>query len=424
MLCVRAVPAGLISIIAFIHVAGLPAVVATTQLRSVIDASALYAAAGTELTHYDVQVDPPALLKRGAVDLPGNVQYAWPHPSGRFLYVAWSNGPPDQPHGLSTLAIDEQSGALAPLGMAVALRARSIHLTTDVDGTHVLVAYNAPSGVTVHALAGDGTVADEVVQPADLDRGVYAHQVRVHPSNRSVILVTRGNVAEAGKAEDPGALKIYDYRNGVLTNRASIAPAGGFGFQPRHVDFHPSGKWLFVSLEPQNTLQVFRELGGGLLGDRPIFTKASLPAPPVHREGLYQRSGTVHTHPNGRFIYQANRATDTADGPGTGAWGSGTNAIAVFSIDATTGEPALIQNAETHGIVPRTFSLDSTGRILVAANQNRHEMRGAAESDTLPSSLALFRVLPNGKLDYQRKYDVETRGNATLFWMGIVARSR
>src|SRR4051794_16934695 len=46
------------------------------------------------------------LAKRAAITLPGGIQYAWPHPSRRYLYVATSSGglgiapvpgyPPDQ----------------------------------------------------------------------------------------------------------------------------------------------------------------------------------------------------------------------------------------------------------------------------------------------------------------------------------------
>ena|SRR5712692_7864604 len=54
----------------------------------------LYAAVGAELTQYDLDLDGTALVKRGSVTLPANVQEAWPHASRRYLYVAWSNGGP------------------------------------------------------------------------------------------------------------------------------------------------------------------------------------------------------------------------------------------------------------------------------------------------------------------------------------------
>src|SRR5205823_2732804 len=53
---------------------------------------ALYAALGAEITEYDVDIESAALIKRGSVTLPSNIQYAWPHPSRQYLYVAWSNG--------------------------------------------------------------------------------------------------------------------------------------------------------------------------------------------------------------------------------------------------------------------------------------------------------------------------------------------
>src|SRR5258707_1165270 len=51
-----------------------------------------YASAGPELTLYSVDVDEAALVKRDTVSLPANIQYAWPHPSKRYLYVVSSNG--------------------------------------------------------------------------------------------------------------------------------------------------------------------------------------------------------------------------------------------------------------------------------------------------------------------------------------------
>ena len=210
---------------------------------------ALYASVGAEFTQYDVNVDNATLTKRASVTLPANVQYAWPHPSKPILYVAWSNGgpvgagsappPSGNQHGVTAFRIDPASGALHPLGQPVALLARPIHISVDPAGTHVLIAYNNPSGLTVHRLNPDGTIAEQVKQPAGLDFGIYAHQIRVDPSGQMATLVTRGNGPTAAKPEDPGAIKVFGYHDGVLSNRLSIAPNGGFNFQPRHLDFHP-----------------------------------------------------------------------------------------------------------------------------------------------------------------------------------------
>jgi hypothetical protein len=46
---------------------------------------------GTDLTHYYVDVAAAELTKRETVTLPAAVQYAWPHASRRYLYVASSS---------------------------------------------------------------------------------------------------------------------------------------------------------------------------------------------------------------------------------------------------------------------------------------------------------------------------------------------
>ena len=390
----------------------------------------LYASVGPELTQYDVDVEHATLTTRGSVTLPANVQEAWFHPSKQYVYVAWSNGGPSSAaggggagssgnrHGLTAFRIDRASGGLQRHGPAASLPSRPIHVTTDVPGAHALVAYNNPSGVTVHRILSDGTIGSQVEPTSTLDVGVYAHQVRVDPSNKSVILVTRGNGPAGGRPEDPGALKVFRYSDGVLTNQASVAPGGGFGFQPRHLDFHPSGRWVFVTLERQNKLQAYT-MNAQTLSHDPLFTKDTLPAPANNRPN--QVAGTVHVHPNGGFVYVANRASGTTDFHGEAVFAGGENSIAVYTISRETGEPTLIQNIDTRGLHPRTFAVDANGRILVAANQVSLPVREGDRVRTMPASLAVFRIRGDGKLEFGHKYDVALEPGRSLFWMGLLS---
>lgn len=398
----------------------------TSGHLSVSNKVALYAGVGPELQHYEVDVENAALVKRDSVTLPGNVQYAWPHPSKKYLYVAWSTGGPPTAgvsssgghHGVSAFRIDSASGTLHLNGEAATLASRPIHVSTDIPGTHLLVAYNDPSGVTIHQIASDGKIGSQIQQPHQLDVGIYAHQVRVDASNKMVILVTRGNGPAGNKPEDPGALKIFDYADGILTNRASIAPGGGFNFQPRHLDFHPSRPWVFVSLERQSKIEVYEKLKDETLGAKPLFIKDTVADPRHVRPG--QEAGTIHMHPNGRFVYVANRASGSADSQGKPVFVGGENSIAVFAINQSTGEPTLIQSIDTRGMTPRTFALDPTARILVAANQLPLPMGDGAHATMAPPNLAVFRVGEDGKLDFVKKYDVKADGGKMLFWMGLV----
>lgn len=391
--------------------------------------AALYAAVGADLTHYDLDTDGATLTKRVTVTLPANVQEAALHPSHRHLYVAWSTagasfgalgGAPGATarHGVTAFRRDASSGALTPDGPPIPLRARAIHLTTDVIGAHLVVAYNSPSGVTVHRIEPDGKIGAEVTQPSPLDGGIYGHHVRVLPSNRGVVLVTRGNAPTANTPEDPGALKVFSYADGVLANRASIAPASGYGFQARHIDFHPSRPWAFLTLERQNEIAVFR-IADDSLSAAPLFSKTTLAEPGNVRPG--QTTSSIHLHPNGRFVYVGNRASATTEFKGTRVAAGGENTIAVFAIDQTTGEPALIQTIDTRGFQPRTFALDPDGRVLVVGNQNPLAVRDGRGVRTVPASLSTFRVGADGRLTFVRTYDVDAQPAAgrLLFWMGI-----
>ncbi|HEX9535894.1 MAG TPA: hypothetical protein VF924_10505, partial [Stellaceae bacterium] len=74
---------------------------------------------------------------------------------------------------------------------------------------------------------------------------------------------------------------------------------------------------------------------------------------------------------------------------------------------------------DTHGIHCRTFHIDPSGRMLVAAHIMALPVREGAAIRTVPASLAVFRIGDSGKLDFVRKYDVDV-GNKTMFWMGMV----
>lgn len=381
--------------------------------------TALYANVGAELTQYDVDVAAATLTRRGTVTLPANVQYAWPHASRRYLYVASSDtapgtGPAGTKHHVSAFRIDPASGALAPHGAPIPLPHRPVHMATDIPSEHVLVAFNNPSGVRVYRINADATLGAEVPQPGSIDPGIFGHQVRATSDNRQVILVTRGFDAEADKPEQPGALKVFQYHAGVLSNEVSIAPQGGFGFGPRHLDFHPTQPWVYVSLERQNMLDMFL-LNSGRLSEAAAFSKSALAAPRV--PGVRQLVGTVHVHPNGRFVYVANRSSDTVMMDGRPVFAGGENSIAAYAIDPDTGEPTLIQHMDSHGIHPRTFHIDPSGRLMVVAHIMGLTLR---DGTVVPARLSVFRIGDDGRLEFARAYDMDV-GNRTMWWMGMVA---
>lgn len=379
--------------------------------------AALYAANGTEFIRYEVSAADASLTKRESVMLPGAVQYAWPSPSLKHLYVAWSVGESTKgAHGLTAFDVEPGTGKLTKHGDDVPLKYRPIHVTLDRDGTHALVVYNNPSAVTVFNLNPDGGIGSEVDEPSDLDLGIYTHQVKVAPSNKQVIIIGRGNY---DRQHDPGSIHVYNYDHGALSKLQVVAPGGGVNFHPRHLDFSVNGQLVFVSLEAEHMLQTYRIEKDGKLSNAPLFSKNTLADPSAIKAEDGEQTGTVHVHPNGKVVYTANRGTGTVAYEGKHVFAGGENNIAVFDINPKTGEPTLVQNIDTRGMIPRTFALDPSARILVAANQNSRLVRNGDNVTKVPESLALYKVRPDGKLDFVRTYPLDDVQGGTLFWMGI-----
>jgi 6-phosphogluconolactonase len=396
------------------------------------DNCAFYSGVGGQLTHYEVDFSAATLAKRAAVTLPGGIQYAWPHPSRRYLYVATSSGgvgiapvpgyPPNQ-HYLAAFRVTPL-GELSRHGDLIKLRQRPVHTSVDHAGEHLLVAYNFPSNVSIHKIKGDGSIGDEVKQSDELEKGIYFHQIRATPADKTVLIVARGNNPEGTKPEDPGSLHVYDFKNGVLSQRRKIAPNGGYGFGGRHLDIHPSQPWVYLSVERQNQLIVYRMTPDGDLAPEPLFTKSTL-ADPAHKFRI-QSAGPIHINPDGRFVYLGNRSglasaagSGVEDVGGKMVFSAGESNIAVFAIDQQTGEPTPIQHADIRAAHPRTFGLDIGARLLVAGSLSPSARREEGKVVDLPAGLSVFRMGQDGKLAFARKYDVDI-GAFTQWWTGMI----
>jgi 6-phosphogluconolactonase len=379
-----------------------------------------YSAIGPDLTLYAVDVDQATLIKRGTVSTPANIQYAWPHPSKKFLYVVCSNGGSSSgggagsTHVATAFAIDQVNGALTPHGAPLTLASRPIHTSVDMAGHYLFIAYNDPSNLIVHRINADGTLGEQVKQPNPLETGKYAHQIRATPDNQQVLLVTRGNNAPSDNPVNPGSVKTFSFSAGVLGTLAAIQPGDGMQFGPRHLDFHPTKPWVYVSIESQNKLYVYwhdPEIG---LAPHPLFIKDTLSDP---ASKLRQAAGPIHVHPSGRFVYLTNRAFWTTDFEGKQVFAGGENSVAVFAINQTTGEPTLIQNADGHANYLRTFGIEPGGRVLVTASVWPMLLR---DGTTVPAAISLFRIGPDGKLEFVRKYDIDATAQKQQFWAGML----
>ena len=123
----------------------------------------LYQSVGDQVTPWNVDVEAATLSPRAAITLPSNVQYVWPHPSRKFLYVSTSDAgsgnslDPGKVHRLCAVQVNAD-GTLALHGAPAVLPQRPIHNSVNVAGNYARTCYNKSSALTVHRIEADGTV--------------------------------------------------------------------------------------------------------------------------------------------------------------------------------------------------------------------------------------------------------------------------
>ena len=181
----------------------------------------------------------------------------------------------------------------------------------------------------------------------------------------------------------------------MLSNEVSIAPDGGFGFGPRHLDFHPSQPWVYVSLERQNALDMFE------LQRRHAVGRAALPQADAGGRspaaGSSRHGARASEWPHG--LCRQSRAP-------VNRGSRGENSLAVYAIDPATGEPNLIQHVDTHGMHPRTFHIDPSGRLMAVA----HITGAGCRCSASPRTAGWNSPAPT----------ISMSGERTMWWMGMV----
>lgn len=282
-------------------------------------------------------------------------------PSEKFLYaVGEVNDVQGKSAGaVNAYALDAQSGKLTALNQQTSGGTGPCHISVDATGKCALVANYGSGSIAALPINADGSLgaAATIIQHSgssvDPKRqaGPHAHFITPSPNNRFVLACDLG-------LDQVLFYKLDAARARLTTNRppsAVVPPGSG----PRHLAFHPNGKFVYVINEISLTVTVFGYSAGrgavrqesGAFAE--IQNVSTVPADYV----ITGKDSTaeIAVHPSGNFVYGSNR---------------GHNSIAVFAVDANTGKLTLIQNEPTQGKAPRHFALDPSGRWLLAENQN------------------------------------------------------
>lgn len=285
-------------------------------------------------------------------------------PSRRFLYAVneVQNYKGASSGAVSAFVVDQKTGKLSLLNQVPSRGADPCYIAFDKTGKYALVANYTGGSVAAFPVQPDGRIGEPstFVQHRgssvnkERQEGPHAHWIETTPDNRFAIAVDLGL--------DELLVYHFDASKGFVTPNdppyASLDPGAG----PRHLAFHPDGKFAYVVDELQSSITSFTyDASRGAL--QKLATVTTLP------KGFSgsNDAAEIQVHPNGKFLFASNRGHDS---------------IAVFSIDTRTGALTLVDHFSTQGKTPRNFEIDPTGTLLFVANQDSN-------------NIVVFRIDPN-----------------------------
>jgi 6-phosphogluconolactonase len=284
-------------------------------------------------------------------------------PDRRFLHVALRS----EPFTAASFAIDRASGRLTHLGNAP-LDAPMAYTTTDRTGRWLISASYPHGKLTINPIGGDGRVS---APPSQIitDRP-KAHCVIVDASNRNVYCPVL--------AQDIVLQLRFDPATGTVSPNSPAEIRSKPGAGPRHLAFHPSGRFLYLITETTATIGAYAvDPANGTLRELQFVDM-------LGADHAGQRSAAdLHATPDGKFLYGSERRTST---------------LAGFRIDPGSGTLSPIGRTPTEQ-TPRGFAIDPRGRFLLAAGLNSHH-------------LTVYRIHPEtGALDPLKRYAMGQQPN-------------
>ncbi|WP_020117087.1 lactonase family protein [Streptomyces canus] len=265
-----------------------------------------------------------------------NPSYLAVHPDGRTLYAVAER----DAGAVTAVRLSDRK----VLGSRSTGGAGPCHLSVHPGGRWLLSANYGSGSVAVHPIGSSGALGelrDSVTHsspaPGPGQEGPHAHQFLTSPDGGHVLAV------------DLGTDTVYSYRlnerTGTLTEVSRARARAGAG--PRHLTFHPGGRYAYLANEVDNTVAVCaydRRTG-----------RVSIGGPQSTGTG----SGTNYpaqflVTANGAYAYLANR---------------GDNSLTRYAVEADGARLRLLDTVPVHGDFPRQIAFSPDGGLLFAANQ-------------------------------------------------------
>jgi 6-phosphogluconolactonase len=308
---------------------------------------------GEGIYHFHFDLDARKLFPvsvRG--ELP-NPSFVIRSPSGRFLYAASEvkqcRG--DQFGGEIGAYAVTSKGDLTFLNRQKTNGTDCCHVAVNQKETHVSLVNYGSGSFCIFPIRPDGTVAEyshfiehsgKSVHPKRQTKA-YPHSTVFSPDGCFMYILDLGI--------DQLVAYRTDFERGKFERDEAVTYQAQAGRGPRHGEFHPNGKYLYVINELDCTLSAlaYRAETGELLHIQTV------PAIIHETESMDNTSADIHITPDGRYVYASTR---------------GDNSVVAYEIDQNNGKMSSCSIISSGGIIPRGFAVDPTGTVVLVANQN------------------------------------------------------
>jgi 6-phosphogluconolactonase len=277
-----------------------------------------------------------------------NPSYVAIHPDGKWLYAVNETGDGK----ISAFKIDRDNKKMEFLNAVSSNGNSPCYISIDNSGKFVMTANYGSGTVALYPLNDDGTLKEATSVIKHTGKGPDPRQSSPHAH-----MIRPGNNPELIYAVDLGADRVFTYQ--LDKQKASLQKINEYaavpGAGPRHIDFHPGKKWAYVVNELNGTVEACTvdPTTGALKRFQEITT---LPQGETRKAGC----ADIHVSKDGKFLYASNRGE--------------INNIAIYAIDAATGNLSPVGHQSVKGKGPRSFVIDPSGTFLLVANQDSNNI--------------------------------------------------
>jgi len=269
-------------------------------------------------------------------------------PNHKFLFAVSEGQEPDT-SALTAFAI-KPGGGLRMLNHQLTGGLGPCQVSVDAQTKCAMVANYASGSIALFPVENNGWLGPlwtfyqyhgSSVNP-ERQAGPHAHAILADPADRFAF------------ACDLGLDKVFIYKIDPEARTLQANDPSSFetkpGAGPRHLAFHPNGRFAYLINEIDCTIDSLAyDAGKGALTE--IQTVRLLPD---DFKG-WNTAAEVAVHPSGKWVYGSNR---------------GDNSLVVFACAPETGKLTFVERRPSGGKTPRSFEIDATGNFLLAANQD------------------------------------------------------